>query len=112
MKKKIKNLAELKEEKQKLKLKREASKQMMLDSFKNTRNTAIDHLTSKVLLPTAIAGLGAWAISVLVADKKEKSNEGEKRKATADTIFQNLVPIGIKLATAYMSNKMKEEPEV
>jgi hypothetical protein len=105
----IKNLSDLKKEKQKLLIQREASRLLFFKSLRATRDEALLLLTQKILLPVGIAGLASWGVSQFFSSNGEAGEEGEDESDTGPSLLQQLLPLGVELLSSYMHDQAERK---
>ena len=101
----IKTLSDLKKEKQKLLIQREASRLLFFKSLRATRDEALLLFTRKILLPVGVAGLASWGVSQFFSSNGKTGEEGEEEPDAGPSLLQQLLPLGIELLSTYVQEK-------
>lgn len=102
----IRTLAQLQEEKQKLKMQMEVSKREFIHSFGYTKTQAKDFLIKKVALPAGALGLATIGISKLTSTNSTDTNNGMMRRE--NSFFLKMMPIVLPMIQAYLSTSSKK----
>lgn len=112
MKKNIRTIKELKQERQKLKIQAEASKQLFFESLTETRTSATDFALNKIIIPAGAVGATLWGAKKIFGNAQGKQNgqaPSTNGKSLLASMLPKLLPLGISLVNAYFTKQVAEE---
>ncbi len=95
----IKTLAQLQEEKKKLKMQIEVSKRAFIHSFGVTQSQAKDFLVKKVVIPAGTVGLATVGVNQF-----RSSPSSHKNTATNKSFFTKVLPIILPLVQSFLAD--------
>jgi len=101
----INTLAQLQQEKKKLKMQVEVSKREFIHSFGYTKTQTKDFLLHKVALPAGALGLATFGINKMAGRHSDKDQVIKIKKDNG--FFLKMIPIVLPLVRAYFSTNGK-----